>query len=384
MTHHNSRAARGVATTSAFLLVLASAGFGALFAWTTGSKHGPLLGALSVAMALGLEGAKPFAVAGAFNAFGRWQLGQGLALASVGTLAVLFSLTAELTFMAMARGDLVAERSGGADSARKAEARYVRAEAELQKLAPARPASELAPEIAKLKATPGANACNKVNGKISREVCAEVADLEAESARDARRRELEATMREAESERAAAPPIVVADPGAAALAVYAASLGVTVSPEVLSMWLPLVGVLALEIGSAFGVLLVRAAGPVSHEAVPGVASNRASQASPVSHEDAAPPALVAVALGVPRPAQPCTSCPKTKDDDDPSGPRQRAMGELLERLKTEGGELTGTTRGLAKLIGTSRGTVHRAIADAVAAGMVRVEATMSGTRIALA
>jgi len=383
MAHHSSRASHGVATTSTALLVLASAGFGALFAWTTGSKHGLLLGALSVAMALGLEGAKPFAVAGAFNAFGRWQLGQGLALASVGALAVLFSLTAELTFMVMARGDLVAERSGGADAARKAEARYVRADAELQTLAAARPASELAPEIAKLKATPGANGCNKVNGKISREVCAEVSDLEAESARDARRRELEAIMREAERERAAAPPIVAADPGAAALAVYAASLGVTVSPEVISMWLPLVGVLALEIGSAFGVLLMRAAGPVSDEAVTGIATNRASQVAPVSHEDAAPPASGVAALGVPEPARPCTPRPNTKDDD-PSGPRQRAMGELLGRLKTEGGQLTGSTRGLAKLFGTSRGTIHRAIADAVAAGMIRVEATMSGTRIALA
>ena len=43
-------------------LVIASAGFGAVFAWQTGSTHGPLLGCLSVLMALGLEAAKPLAV----------------------------------------------------------------------------------------------------------------------------------------------------------------------------------------------------------------------------------------------------------------------------------------------------------------------------------
>jgi hypothetical protein len=341
-------------------------------------------------MALGLEGAKPFAVAGAFHSFGRWRLGQGLALASVGALAVLFSLTAELTFMAMARGDLVAERSGEADAAKKAEARYARAEAELTTLAAARPASELVPQIAKLKATPGSNACKRINGDISREVCGQVADLEAEAARDTRRRELEATMRDAEAERSKTPGVMAADPGASALSLYVATIGVTVSPELLSMWLPLIGVLALEVGAAFAVLLVKAVEPAPAHRAPGSAANDAPHvAAPALPQlvTAEVPQIVPEAQAQDAPAAPPKVRAKrpTKDDDDSGGgSRRRALGDLLGRLKSQGGELTATSRGLAALLGTSKGTVHRAIADAMAAGMIRVEATMAGTRIALA
>ena len=79
---------------------------------STGSKHDLVLGVLSVAMALGLEIAKPFAVAGAFASLREWRLLQAVALGLTGLLAIGYSLQAELTFMAMTRGDLVAERAG--------------------------------------------------------------------------------------------------------------------------------------------------------------------------------------------------------------------------------------------------------------------------------
>jgi hypothetical protein len=74
-------------------LVIASAGFGAFYAWTTGSHLSPVLGALSVIMALGLEGAKPFAIEGALTAArSSSSLSRAIALALLGLVAVAYKL----------------------------------------------------------------------------------------------------------------------------------------------------------------------------------------------------------------------------------------------------------------------------------------------------
>lgn len=56
-----------------------------------------MLGALSVLMALGLEGAKPFAVEGVFAALRSWSLGRAVAMTALAVVAVAYSLTAELS-----------------------------------------------------------------------------------------------------------------------------------------------------------------------------------------------------------------------------------------------------------------------------------------------
>src|ERR1700674_4445325 len=111
-TSHPARTTRLLVSTAAALLVIASAGFGMLFAWQVGSKHDAVLGALSVAMALGLEITKPFAISGAFASLRQWHIITAAALALVGVLAIGYSLQAELTFMSATRGDMVAERAG--------------------------------------------------------------------------------------------------------------------------------------------------------------------------------------------------------------------------------------------------------------------------------
>lgn len=75
-------------------------------------------------MALGLEITKPFAIASVFTSLREWRFIQAAALALAGGLAIAYSIQAERTFMSMTRGDLVAERAGDADAAKKAEARY--------------------------------------------------------------------------------------------------------------------------------------------------------------------------------------------------------------------------------------------------------------------
>jgi disulfide bond formation protein DsbB len=101
---------RAALAISAILLVLSSAGFGAYFAWSQAEHHGPALAVLAVAMALGLETAKPFAVEAVFDCLRRWAIGRALAMLALAIVAIGYSLTAELSLMAQTRGDATATR----------------------------------------------------------------------------------------------------------------------------------------------------------------------------------------------------------------------------------------------------------------------------------
>ena len=331
----------------AALLVIASASFGVLFAWRAGSKHDALLGVISVAMALGLEGAKPFAIDGAFRSLRQLRIVQSAALALVGALAVMFSLQAELSFAAMTRGDMVAERAGEADVALRAEQRYRRAETELAAIKP--------------------TGTSKI----------------ATSAYLSRREALQNELRQAEQDRRAAPAAVVADPGAVALSTYARALGFKTDAQTLGLWLPLVGVLALEIGAAFAVVLVRAT------SVPAVSSVTASPVLPPES-----PTLTGDAVAHKSAESVHTrksGPPKTKrrdrrppDADAGRGPPKRGLSGLIETMKANGGVIDLSQRKLARKLGASRTTLQRALNDLAEAGAVILDTSKAGTRLALA
>ena len=59
-----------------------------------------------------------FAVAAAFAAFRSWAVMRGLALALLALVAIVYSLSAELSLMAGARGDVVAQRAADAKAAK--------------------------------------------------------------------------------------------------------------------------------------------------------------------------------------------------------------------------------------------------------------------------
>lgn len=297
------------------LLVIASAGFGMLFAWQVGSRHDALLGALSVAMALGLELSKPFAISSAFVSLRQWRVVTAAALALVGLLAIGYSLQAELTFMSMTRGDLVAERAGERDAAQRAEERYQKIEAELTTLKPA----------------------------SSKE-----RDMDAYLAR---RAALQSDLHQAELDRRQAPAVAAPDPGAVALATYAGALGWRTDATQLGLWLPLVGVLALEIGAAFSVLLARSvtAGPATAPAVPEL---------PPVHRDGA-----GQGADAPGPVQQ-NPRPRRRDRRPPGdgasfGPPARGLKATLKVL--QGGAVEGSQRAIAAAIGSSKTTVQRAM-----------------------
>lgn len=163
-----------LAKLSAGLLVAASAGLGAVYAFQTGSEHGVILGVLFVVMALGLELSKPLAVSAAFASFRSRALVKGTALALLATVAISYSLSAELSLIASSRGDVVAHREAALKASTTADAevkraqdRYYAAQVELASLPTSRPAAELQAQIDGLLLTPGADGCVAINGKVT-------------------------------------------------------------------------------------------------------------------------------------------------------------------------------------------------------------------------
>jgi hypothetical protein len=403
--------APALAQLSAASLVTASAGLGAVYAWHTGSAHGTILASLFVMFAVGLELAKPLAVITALKSLQSWSLVRGAALAVLALVAITYSLTAELTLMAGTRGDVMAKRQAELDASsttqadvKRAREQYEAAKTELAALAPTRPAGALRAEIDGLLLTPGSEGCTTINGKITREVCPKVAALKVEMARAERREELMAVLAKPLSVVATPPGYQVkeADPGASALATYLAALGIVLPATVLTDWLALVPVLALELGSALAAVLVQAVSATQAKDAPKlrpVSRNQTAWNTGANEVVNGVPAPAGAAVPALVPAEPARLSPgaqesvrsvATKDhetDEDGGGPKkaERLGTTLLSHLKSNGGRVSSGQRGLARLLGTSTTELNRTIHRLSAAGVLSVNADrLAGTTLELA
>lgn len=141
---------KAVATGCAVALVVASAGFGSVYAYQVGIKHSIPLAVLSVLMALALEGVKPLAIANSIQAFASVQIVRGASLALLGLVAVVFSLTSELSLVAISKGDLAAERLGQSVKSQDAARRKERLESELSALGSVREPMDLEAQLSAL------------------------------------------------------------------------------------------------------------------------------------------------------------------------------------------------------------------------------------------
>ena len=402
MKPHTPNIAKFIARAAACCLVAASTAFGAAYAWQAGVAHDltihgvPVIAAVTVVMVIGLEIAKPLAIAAAFEAFRRWRIFQGAALALLGVAAIAYSLTAELSLFAGLRSDNTAKRQQIIDQNARGSAevkRQVRrqddARKELTGLAPARPAAELKALIGGLFLTPGADGCTEINGGVTRKVCPQVASLKAELGRAMRHTELEAILAAPVAVGVAvvgdepAKAIASADPGAAALSTYANALGFKVPADLISRWLPLVGVLALEIGAAFSGVLVGEIG--GHEPRPEIKARAGEPAlGPAVHEPAETPVFAALdhvnhspMNHVPAVTAGAAVGPRTVDALD------RARDAILNGLR-ERGELVGGERQIAEAVGATRSTTRRALHALAAVGVIAILAGHGGTIVRLA
>jgi hypothetical protein len=383
------------------LLIVASAGFGCHFAWTQGAYHGPVLAAFAVAMALGLELAKPFAIEGVFSCLRNWAIGRASAMALLAIVAVGYSLTAELSLMAMTRGDAAAERMKVSGATKDDRAELTRLLAERSAMAFIAATADMV--MAAREAVAAAERTRKAecgDGNVKQRG----ANCRAREADEgaARQKLSEATANKAATDRAAkldaeaatvrarlaeAPATSVADPGASALAGYLRLFGVNVPATTLAEALVLVGVVALEAGSSLAVVLVRAVS-AGHQAPSRPLPTYLPE---VSGRTAPPPTQS-------QPALPDTK-PTGKPNDDGSRPRgkrpkmpakgrtpasKRRLGNVVRLVQREGGHLKAGQRELAKRLKLSKSRTHELLKEAAAAGMLRVETSKQGTSVALA
>lgn len=332
MSLNNINLLRVLATSGAIGLVVASAGFGSVYAWNVGAQHSIALAGLSVLMALALEGIKPLAVSSALAAWkraGERPLALGLTL--LAGISVAYSLTAEVSLVSQTKGDQIAERQALATDAGNAARDRSRIEAELQTIGYQRPSRAIQAEL---------------DGGVRK---SRIAPLKAEKALAERREALEAQL-------TGVPSLAnkEADPASKAMSVYLAALGFAPVPDKVAVWLILIPVLALEIGSALAHVLV--------QAFP------ATRGIPTVKEDGLQTTPARVVQSENTGVEPA---------------RAKVTAAIVDHLKANGGQVEGGERGLAKLIGSSRGTMKRALNGLVLAGIVSLEASRNGSILRL-
>lgn len=157
--------------------------------------------------------------------------------------------------MAMARGDLIAQRSADAKTARSVDGQRERIEAELTQLAGVRSSATVKAEIDGLLLDSRSGDCSTIDGPRFKAACPRVATLRAELGKAERREHLEATLAGLHLATSAATN-KAADPGARAPSSDLA-LGIILPSALLTEWLVLVPVIALELGAALSLVLVQ-------------------------------------------------------------------------------------------------------------------------------
>lgn len=364
MSKYTTPLVRVVAVVACTGLVVASAGFGAVYAYTIGIQHGILLAGLTVLFAVALELIKPLAIHGAIGALASWRTWpRALALSVLGIVAVAYSLQAELALTASSRGDLTAKREQASDASVRAKESHQRAKRELASLKASRPIGEL--EALVESARPVCRV--QVDGRGRQTVCSKPSHLVAELGRAKRKQELEEVLASADTALASGPAVRGVDPGSTAIATYLGTMGYVVQVETLGQWLILVPVLALELGSALGMVLVSA-----------VSGTRREGPFPVEEP--------AVAILEPLPENHVNHPPQPAIKllpDRSQATRDAVSRAILDHLKNHGGSISGSERALARITGTSKATVRRSALGLASAGVLTLEPSKQGTVISL-
>jgi hypothetical protein len=363
-------------------------GFAGVFAYSIGIQHGWLLAGLTVLMAVALEGIKPLAVASSLAAFRSWAFVRGLLLGLLALVAILFSLTSALSLTSASRGDLSAKRAAVLESHDDRRQAIKAARAELAALAPSRTIEEAKADIAKLLAgAPKAGNCiNATANAAARYVCPKVESLKGEQARAKRRSELQATIDKHTNSVAPAAAVKSADPGASSLATYLAALGINVPAGLLSDWLVLVPVVALELGAALALVLVQAVtgSPTAQPSVPVVELNseRPAEGRPGQPGSSYKP----VELGQPG-NQPDPNKPAKRTRQKP-GKRtkrnaKRRLGNVVRLIQVKGGQVVASQKALARQLRLSKTRTHELLKELEGAGRVKLRTSRKGTSVAL-
>lgn len=294
MSRINAALARLPAFSVAAILVGASATIGGVYGFRLGTTYSPIIGYVFAAASVAGAFAGSLAVANGLSAVRSREMGRAVACFALALVCVTYNSVAALSLSATVRGDLAASRAQVAE--RQDLARSARQRA-----------------LAELEALPR-------NGKHAQ-----------------RRRQLQAEIA-AHDKTLAAQTVAVgsADPAAAAIGLYLkAATGNDFSASSIGVWLSLLPVAFLELGSSLALVALR----------------RPTRANTVREHV----------------AQPLNT-----------GERQ-----LVDALKQDGGTVATSQRRLAERLGISAAHVNKLLAGLKARGVVDLEADKAGTRAKL-
>jgi uncharacterized membrane protein len=240
--------------------------------------------------------------------------------------------------------------------------------------------------------------------------CPKLVEMKIELARAQKRKELEAKIDQSKEKLEHVTVIENADPGSAAIKTYLEALGVSISTSIISQWLNLVPVLALELGSALAAVLVSnvsGKAEASRETKPATeTASKTEPQRPASTFDM--PQLATQARGavempldaflahqsqayqpVPQPMpqrQPIAAMPQMQTQSQMQGAsiyafpvdrahsRLEAEGKIVEALKLHNGssaQLAYSERQLANYLGLDKSTVWRASVNLEKKGVIK-------------
>lgn len=252
---------RYIANLAAWSLILASSGFGCVYAYTISIGHGRIMAFFTILFVIALEVLKPLSIAYAFACFNNLHLIRGLLLALLGVTAIAYSLTAELSLMYAARSDVAAVRKSESISASASTQQYETAASELKTLPKSRSSvAEIESDIISLKAKYRNHdlECKYIETKTESVVCAQIAKLQGEIGVVRRREQLQSIIDKFVYKSPEQNVEKIADPSSAAIKTYLKLFGVSLDESIIAQYVVLVPIIALELGSALGLLLVRA------------------------------------------------------------------------------------------------------------------------------
>jgi hypothetical protein len=305
-------------------------------------------------------------------------------------LASAYSLTAALGAASQPRAAASAAADDNAASRARWQAQLDAARGELARLPVTEPAAMLAAKAERARTAPGARCDLKPGdegyGPVSRTKCPEAAAYEAQRGIAVRRAELEAQAKEANARLDGIKPTKPANSDAAALVSWLAMAGVTVSTDAVNRALALLGVLVLEFGGPLGLAVahslrspavVEAAQPQPQgsAAVAPVnvfAASVQSAGASVQSGD-----FIAMARASERTPRARRTLPKVTVANE-------ASERLLALVRTQGGELFGGQRAIARALNISLGATNDLLAALAESGSLHVEPTTRGTRLRLA
>lgn len=402
-----------IAILSAILLIAASSGYGAVFAYSQGKAHGTFVAILAVLMGLGIEAAKPLVWHSVLTSFASWKIGRGFVLLLFGCVCIIFSVTSEISLISTNRSDSIAKRNTQAYSANASRDAYDAAKREFDLLAPnLRTVEELNVLLDIAKINPQKiKGCTAVNGSMQ-VLCPKIS---AELAKAKRKVELQGIL-DRSVDKIEHTQVTVSDPGSEAIRVYLAALGIAVSATVISQFLSLIPVIALEIGSACSAILIssvsgkieipkaiEAEAKTHTETAPKAEIGRSASISNMPQEayhvrDVAAPPIGAFLAHSQQSYQPMPqrqnvpAMPQRQDQGasiyafpmDRAHSRIEAEGKIVEALKMHNGSsamLAYSERQLANFLGMDKSTVWRASRNLARKGVIRREA--SGNRCIL-